>query len=192
MTFGEKLKKYQRTKFENYKKINNLTINDDEAYIILRIDKKEDIISKFSIRNNELLNKEFIDAIKEKANYISIDYPMVLEILNDSFNSEEKILIRKLIRSHFGLEAINNESELKTIRRKCYLFFLIGVIFFLISIMTYRLDFIFGLTEIFSFIASFSIWECLELMMFEQDDIREEMIRNNHLSKMRIVFNKDR
>ena len=33
MASPEKLKKYQKEKFESYKKINNLKVNDNEAYI---------------------------------------------------------------------------------------------------------------------------------------------------------------
>ena len=37
MASPEKLKKYQKEKFESYKKINNLKINDNEAYIEIKV-----------------------------------------------------------------------------------------------------------------------------------------------------------
>ena len=45
--------------------------------------------------------------------------------------------------------------------------------------------------EIISFIASFSVWEFGELCLFEQDDLKEQILKYSHLAKIRIVYNKD-
>lgn len=45
--------------------------------------------------------------------------------------------------------------------------------------------------EILYFIASFSIWEFGELLIFDRDDIKEEVIKYKQLSQMRITYNKE-
>ena len=61
MATRQSLKKYQKQKFENYKKINELNVSDDEAYIPIRVNSMDDIISNYSVRNNEMLSEEFIN-----------------------------------------------------------------------------------------------------------------------------------
>ena len=110
MTSPDKLKKYQKEKFESYKKINNLRINDNEAYIEIKVKDYDSIISDYSLPDSPMLKQEFIDLIERRATIIPLDYPLVLEIHNTTFSSEEKIIVRKLIKNHFTFISINKES----------------------------------------------------------------------------------
>ncbi len=190
MATPDKLKRYQKAKFENYKKVNELRINDNEAYVEMKVDGFEDIVEEYSVSDRILLKPEFIDAIKRRTAYIPLDYPFVLQIFNKSFTSSEKIIVRKLIKNHFTLAKIDMEMELKKLRRKIIFFLIFGIIGFIFVILTYNEMFAF-IQGIASFIASFSIWECSELIFLEEDDLKEEIIKYNHLSKIRVVFNKD-
>ena len=57
MKKSEKLKKYQRQKFENYKKINGLRLRDNEAYIDLKIQDLNSIKNEFSPDNKIILRQ---------------------------------------------------------------------------------------------------------------------------------------
>ena len=89
---------------------------------------------------------------------------------------------------------IDREIELKKIRLKIYFFLSFAVLGFLLFLLTY-IGFVKTLQELISFVASFitsfSIWEISELIVFGEDEIKEEIIKYKHLSKIRIVFNKD-
>jgi len=61
---------------------------------------------------------------------------------------------------------------------------------FYILMLSYKLEVLIYLKEILSFIASFSIWEFAELLLFEQDDLKEEIMSYKQLAKIRIVYNK--
>lgn len=185
-----KLKKYQAQKFEYYKDLNEIIYNDNEAYIILKIDKINKVISDYSLPGEEILNQEFLNIIEKKASFISIEYPLVLEIHNNVLSSEEKILIRKLLKNYFDLEKTNKTIELNNLRRKSRFFFIIGILSFIISIGLLYYEFLIGLREIISFLGSFSIWECFELSLFEEDNLKEDIIKYDHLSKIRVVFDK--
>lgn len=190
MNKPEKLKKYQQKKFEYYKQIDEINISDNEAYITVQINDINEIISPFSIPGHEIIKEEFINLISKKASYIPVDYPLVLEIYTKSLTSEEKILIRKLFKIYYSLETINTEEELKTIKRKSRFFLFVGIICAILFILMVKLNVVTSLLEIISFIASFSIWEFAELVIFEQDDLREKIIKNKHLAKIRIIYNK--
>ncbi len=194
MATPDKLKKYQKAKFESYKKVNDLKINDNEAYIEMKIDGFDDIKDDYCLTDGIVLKQEFTDAILKRTNYIPLDYPLVLQIYNKTFTSSEKILVRKLIKNHFTLEMIDKEIELKKLRLKIYFFLSFAILGFLLYVLTY-IGFVKTLQELISlvasFITSFSIWEISELIVFEEDEVKEEIIKYKHLSKIRIVFNKD-
>lgn len=194
MSAKNELKRYQKAKFENFKKINDLKINDDEAYIDIKIKDFNSIISDYSVSTNPILKKELYSYIEHSASYIPLDYPLVLEIHSEKLNSEEKILLRNLIKNHFSLTKIEKEMELNALKRKSFFFLFAGLVgFIIIAILIYNPyhDVLSFFKEILLFIASFSVWEFGELYFFEQDDLKEEVIKYTHLSKVRIVYNKD-
>ena len=191
MASPEKLKKYQKEKFESYKKINNLKINDNEAYIEIKVKDYNSIISDYSLEESPVLKPEFIEVIERRASIIPLDYPLVLEIYNATFSSEEKIIVRKLIKNHFSLITIDKETELKALKRKENFFLFIGVFFFLILFLLYDSNVFEGVLEVVLFISSFSLWEWLEIVIFEHDELTEQILLNRHLSKIRVVFKKD-
>lgn len=186
----QKLKKYQEKKFEYYKDYNQVIYNDNEAYITLKVDKIDKVISSYSLPGEEILNQEFINLIEKKASFIPMDAPLVLEIHNNTLSAEEKILVRKLIKRYFDLERTDKEIELKSLRRKSFFFLIIGIICFTLSITLSYLGQLKGIYEIISFLGSFSIWEFFELQLFEQDDLKEEIIKFDYYSKIRVVFDK--
>ncbi len=192
MASPEKLKKYQKEKFESYKKINNLKINDNEAYIEIKVKDYDSIISDYSLEESPVLKQEFIEVIERRASIIPLDYPLVLEIHNTTFSSEEKIIIRKLIKNHFTFISINKESELKRLRQKIKYLLLAGILTFIVSMLVVNIDFMVPFFEILNFITWYSVWECGSLVLFDEDDLKEEIIKYKHLSKIRVVYNKEK
>lgn len=191
MSSRDKLKRYQKAKFENFKKVNELKLNDDEAYIDLKLDDFKSIISTYSLSVNPILKEDFLSFIENYASYIPLDYPLVLEIHSKKIGAEDRILLRKLIKNHFSLMKINKEVELKALRRKSFFFLVMGVICFVILALAISYNILGFMKEILSFIASFSIWEFGELYLFEQDNLKEQVLKYSHLAKIRIVYNKD-
>lgn len=191
MASPEKIKKYQREKFENYKRINELKVNNNEAYIELRVEDIDKILNSYALKNKIRLKKEFFAEIEYRASYIPLDYPIVLEIHNNTFTSEEKIMIRRNIKNHFEFEAINRQTNLKAITRKSNFFLIAGILGFLLLVILYIINSVPYIEEIVSFLASFSIWQFAELRIFEEDAIKEEIIRYKMLSKLRVVYNKE-
>lgn len=191
LTPPEKLKRYQRAKFESYKKINNLKINDNEAYISIKVDKYDNIISPYSLDDRPTLKGEFLDEIEQRASIIPLDYPLVLEIHNNNFTAEQKIMVRKLIKNHFTFISINKEFELKRLKRKSLFLIIAGILTFVISMLVYNIDIMFPFFEILNFITWYSVWECGELVIFDQDGLKEQIIKYKHLSKVRVVYDKE-
>ena len=192
MASPEKLKKYQKEKFESYKKINNLRINDNEAYIEIKVKDYSSIISDYSLEDNPVLKQEFIDVIERRASIIPLDYPLVLEIHNSTFTSEEKIIIRKLIKNHFSFIAINKESELKRLRQKSGYLLLAGIVMLIVSLFIEKIELLGPVFEILNILTWLGVWESGSLILFDEDNLKEELIKYKHLSKVRVVYNKEK
>lgn len=192
MASPEKLKKYQKEKFESYKKINNLKINDNEAYIEIKVKDYDSIISDYSLEESPVLKPEFLEVIERRASIIPLDYPLVLEIHNTTFSSEEKIIVRKLIKNHFTFISINKEAELKRLKQKSGYLLFAGIAMLAVSLFIKKIDMMGPLFEILNILTWLGVWECGSLVLFDEDNLKEEIIKYKHLSKIRVVYNKEK
>jgi len=191
MAHTSKLKKYQLEKFDYYKTINEYYMKDGRAYISVNVNTINDIISKYSVKNDEVLNPEFMHYIETNASYIPDEYPLTLEICNHTFSKEEKEIINKVIKNHYRISLFNKQNELKISKRRCKLLFLSGLgILFIYSLMIY-ITFFNILREIFSLLFCFSMWETADIMIFHHDAINENIIDLENLSEMEIIFRED-
>ena len=191
MASFDKLKKYQRKKFDRYKELNEIKTKNDEAYIVLKVKDMESILSEFSSNDRPTLKTEFYELIETKASIIPLDLPLVLQIQNDNFNSSDKILIRKLIKNYFDLKKVSKEIEENALTRKARFLLTSGILCMCVSFVLWNISNLTFVNEMISVLSSFSIWEFGSLMLFEYDLIKEEIIKYNHLSKIRIIYDKE-
>jgi len=192
MASPEKLKNYQKEKFESYKKINNLKINDNEAYIEIKVKDYNSIISDYSLEESPVLKPEFLEVIERRASIIPLDYPLVLEIHNTTFSSEEKIIVRKLIKNHFTFISINKEAELKRLKQKSGYLLFAGIAMLAVSLFIEKIDMMGPLFEILDILTWLGVWECGSLVLFDEENLKGEIIKYKHLSKIRVVYNKEK
>ena len=189
-SFG-KLRKYQRKKFKRYKEFNEIKTKNDEAYIVVKVNDLSSVLSEYSTPERPTLRQDFVDVIERKASFVPLDIPLVLEIQNDNLTSTEKIMVRKQIKSYFNLKKVNVEIEEDVLSRKARFLFTSGIICLCMipAISSFnKLEF---LKEVLSVLASFSIWELGSMLLFEYDDVKEKKVKYNHLSKIRVIYDKE-
>ncbi len=183
-----KLKKYQTKKFDYYKTLNEYYIENGDAYISMKVYTIDDIISKYSTKNDEVLNYEFMRYLETNASYIPDEYSLVLEICNHHFSEEEKEIIQKVIRNHYSISLINKKEELKTYQRKGFYLLMTGLVSLLIYAILAYTNHLIILSEIFSLIFCFAMWEATDITIFDNDSIKEEIVELQNLSEIRIIF----
>ena len=186
-----KVKRYQRKKFNRYKELNEIKTKNDEAYIVLRVKDMSSILSEYSSEERPTLNLDFYELIETKASIIPLDLPLVLQIQNDNLSSSDKILIRKLVKSYFELKRVAKQIEADALSRKARLLLTTGVLCICISFVLWNISNLTFINEMISVLSSFSVWEFGALMLFEYDSIKEEVIKYNHLSKIRVIYDKE-
>lgn len=188
----DKLKKYQQQKFDDYKEFTNLDLRDNDVIISLKADSVYDILSEYSVKDNLGLNPAFIDFLSNQIDYIPIEYDITLNIQTINLTRREKEMIAESIHKYYKLKEINITSELEANKAKSKAFTIVGVIAFVILFTLELLmenEVVFS--EILSFIASFTVWEGIELILFEQDDIKETHAKYKNMANSKIVFDKD-
>jgi hypothetical protein len=191
MSRFEKIKKYQRKKFLRYKELNDIKTKNDEAYIVVSVKDRDSIFSEYSSPERPMLKLEFLELIERRASFVPLDLPLVLEIQNNTFTSEEKILIRKLIKNHFSLKTISKEVEYDNGSRKGRFLFTAGVLCVALIPILEHIEKITFINEMLSVIACFSFWEYSGLKLFDHDELKEEIIHYRHLSNIRVIYDKD-
>ena len=72
-----------------------LNVSDDETYIPIRVNSMDDIISNYSVRNNEMLSEEFINS-----HYFTLHF-----MVNNSFCSIFCSSMRSTLLSNVSLRA---------------------------------------------------------------------------------------
>lgn len=74
------------------------------AVIPCRISEYSDVISKYSVKGCETLNPEFVDYIREVADFTPDKYPLVLNIVGDCLTQEEKETVERVILDDFAYD----------------------------------------------------------------------------------------
>ncbi len=187
----DRLKRNQRKKFARYKELNEIKTKNDEAYIVLKVKDKDSILSEFSSDDRPTLKTEFYELIETKASIIPLDLPLVLEIQNGNFCSSDKILIRKLIKNYYELKKVAKEIEADALSKRARVLLTIGILCICISFVLWNVSNLTFINEIISVLSSFSVWEFGSLMMYDYDTVKEEVIKYKHLSKIRVIYDKD-
>ena len=183
----EKLKKLD---FNYNKYVRDFYIENNTAYISIKVKDYHDIISKYSIDNYEWLNGHFAEYIEETSYYIPIEYEVTLDI-NGKFTDEEKERIIKTIKLYYGIKLEDACNQLRENKRKNLLLFTASVLFmFIFLILTLYIN-NFRFLEPISIILWFIIWEYLNNSFIEKRRLKEKRLEIAQLTNMQVKFNED-
>ena len=62
----------------------------------------------------------------------------------------------------------------------------------IVSLLIKNIEMLVPVFEILNIITWLGIWESGSLMLFDEDNLKEELIKYKHLSKIRVVYNKEK
>ena len=102
-------------------------IENGIATIHCCISDYNDIINRYSSKDQESLNPDFVDFLKESAEPIPDECPLVLNIIGDFLSEDEKKIIKEIIRDDFSYKLGLFEKE-QDREFKMFIFMLTGVI----------------------------------------------------------------
>ena len=102
-------------------------IRNGVAVIPCKISNFNDVINTYSVKNYEILNQDFVDYIEVTAEVIPIEYPIVIDIIEDCLSDEDRKNIEETIRDEFAYSLGIAENEEQR-HKKRFIFMLIGLI----------------------------------------------------------------
>lgn len=187
---NKKVKKFRNTRF-NYKKfVKDFYLENNNAFISVKVNDINDIISKYSIEYYEWLDNDFANFIQENAYYIPIEYDIILEITGHKFTEFEKETIVKVIKTYFGLKVGDSELDLSINKRKL-IFLFIGCILSLIMLV-----FLSSITNLTILEPAFVIFwffaeEFISDIFIDRTEILNKKTEAGQLSNMQVIFNED-
>lgn len=188
-----KLKKNKRSSFY-YKKsyldrrLQKEVMEDGIAYVPCRVDGISDIISKFSTKDCESLDGEFVDYLLDFIDCIPEEYPVVLEVHGPKFTDEEKKLITETIESDTDYMLGKTEAENRH-HRRVFFWMAVGTIgsgFLLAVIKKFISDEI--PVEFFYVLFWLFADEFVRYLFIENSTYKDDKIRAGRIASMKVEF----
>ena len=96
-----------------------------------------------------------------------------------------------VLHDYYELKKVSKEIELDALTKKARVLLTAGILCICISFVLWNINNLTFINEIISVLSSFSIWEFGSLMMYDYDTVKEEVIKYNHLSKIRVIYDKE-
>ena len=169
-----KIREYSNKKYlDGYIKQEFLTTNHD-ANIYIKLNSKDELFDSRTIENQKDLNSEIYEFLDSKSAILPSDIQLNFYILGLNLNKDEKEEIKHLIKEHYAIELYKKQKEHKRVEMKVFRLLLIGIIFTIIYALTLKYSNYDLFNEILLFIASFSIWEAFDFILYDLIDIKRE------------------
>ena len=184
------LKRFGRSKFDLSDYVNDHYIDDDGyAYISANVKSIYDIITPYSIKDYEWINANFAAFIEKNAYFIPIEERVTLEICGAEFTEAEQKLIRRVVLSHFNLKLGDVQLDLNDNKNKSIALILMGLLLFGIVSYLFRAQTLGNAIELATIVFWGMIWDGIELILFDRNELNSQKMDAAQLSNMRIIFN---
>jgi len=183
------LKKFKSAKFNYARFVKDYYIEDGNAYISAKVDSVEDIISKYSLDDYEWINSEFADYLESSAYYIPVEESVIIEICGCKFSDEEKEMIKRVIKTYFGLKLGDKIIDLDINMHKANRLLILGFLSLVLVLFISRITNSEYVLELPLIMLWFFIWEYGDLAWIDRRDISMEKREAGQLASAKVVFN---
>lgn len=170
----EKIKEYSNKKYlDGYIRQEFLRDNND-ANIYIKLNNKDELFDSRTIENQKDLSSDIYEFLDSKSAILSSDIQINFYVLGLDLSNVEKNEVKNLIKEHYSIEFYKKQKEHKRTEIKVFRLLLIGIIFTILYALTLKLSNYDLFNEILLFIASFSIWEAFDFILYDLIDIKRE------------------
>ena len=164
---------------------------EDFNSINIKVDSKEQIISKFSYDENDKLNKELSEFILDKTKIMPLTNDIKLNFYSSSpIDTTE---IQTTLKNHFMEEYIEAKHELK----RCTIFTLamiiLGIISLSVLILAHKFFDNFYSSTVLEIAYWVFVWEAVDSLFLRRPQIRRKCIQLNKLysAQVEVIINKN-
>ncbi len=186
---NEKIREYSNDDYLSGYINNEFTTNDSDADIYLKVEDKDEIIDKRTIRNQIELKDDVYTYLEKKSSMLDNDIPINLHIIGYEFGSKEQGIIKHLIKEHYSIELYKIQKEYKKVLNKATYLFLVGLVFLIIYLAVIIFIESNITSEIFAFLFTYSLWEALHGIIYVLSKIKNkrEAVTQNLLMEVDFI-----
>ncbi|MGN1372917.1 MAG: hypothetical protein ACI4VK_02585 [Candidatus Coproplasma sp.] len=193
---SEELRKRRRGNFflslKEYSKKNKANRNFSEKYseicedesVRIRVNADGGLYSPYSDKRD--LDTGMLDYIEDTAYNVPIDRPLTISI--SSVPEEERENVAAAYKKYFELKFNDKCLDLKICYVKAIVLLVLGFVFFGCALVFSRFDILWGLNEICTVAASFTMWESIDFFLLERSNIKSEKLDAAQLLLAKIEF----
>lgn len=189
------LRRFRKTKFDYNKFVKRYYIENDDAYISAKVSCYDDIINRFSVKNYEWINRDFVQYVEDSAYHIPEENKIILSICGCKFTPEEQTTIRRVILDYFGLQMEDKVSDLaenqRVVRRTVCGTVLAGTLYALVA-ATELYDLSVVVPDILQCVFWVFIWETVARIVLDKKTLEDEKLFAGQLSAMEIQFEEEK
>ena len=167
--------------------------NEQSDILKVKIDQKEDLLSRYSLQNFPILNPELCDFVEEKIDYKEMQKELNIELYVKDLEDHELTLYEEAFTNTYTDKVIRKTKELK--RNKCVslVFLICGLIVFISSIILKRwishdVSILFESIDIMGWVF---IWEAVDLFFIARKVLTFEQIRYYKILKAKFSIKKE-
>ncbi len=161
-----------------------------KAVIPVALNKISDLYMKHDYKQMEL-SDSVCNYIEEIAYMVPINTDIVLEIHCPEIDEELQNKIKKNIKNNYGMEIDDNEYDISVNNKRAGLLAIAGIILLIVNIMTESFGKI--LSNFISVVWWVAIWDMVEILILENQEIKSKRLNNQQLydSEIKFVFDKN-
>jgi hypothetical protein len=150
---------------ENFEDYNNINI---------KVDNKEQVISKFSYDENDKLNKELSEFILDKTKTINLTKNIRLNFYTPTPIEPQEI--KTTIYNHFREEYIEIKHELKRTNIFTLIMLILGILSLSFLILAHKFFDYFYFTTILEIASWVFVWECIDGFFLKRSRLRHQCL----------------
>ncbi len=184
----QNIRNFKKKSVDVAKFVKDFYIDQGLAYISCNVSDYNDVIDRFSVPGYEWLNESFARFVEENANYIPPEYPIVLSICGAKFNDKQQECIEETIADYYALKMGDCQMAEQRNRSKIIVFSALVALLSVVMWLSTARKWIWPLSEAIYVMFWFSLWDMIELIVFDRPDLKEEKHAATQLATMKVTF----
>ena len=182
--FFTSLKEYTKRSMANRHFSDKYSEICDDGSVRIRVNTEGGLYSPYSDKRD--LDADMLDYIESTAYNIPIDRPLTINF--SSVPDEDRENVKSAYNKYFELKFNDKCLDLRICYIKAIVLLVLGFIFFGCAVAASRFDILWGLNEIFTVAASFTMWESVDFFLLERSNIKAEKLDAAQLLLAKIEF----
>ena len=178
-------RKNRRIKFSELNYVEKNYMQRGKAIIPIKLEKISDLCMKHDYKQMEL-SDSVCDYIEEIAYMVPINTDIVLEIHCPEIDEELQNKIKKSIKNNYGMEIDDNEYDLSINNRRALIFAIVGIALLIFNILVEKFVRVFS--DFLSVVWWVAIWDMVEILILENQEIKWKRLNNQQLYDSTIKF----